>query len=109
MSGPVDLCALSDLPNGTHRAFAVEGRSILVFHIDGKLHAIDNRCSHLDFPLEGGRQIGCEIICRHHGARFDIRSGKALGGPAVDPVKVHHVTLRDGRVLLEVLAGRALT
>lgn len=102
----VDVCAVSDIPNGRHRAFAVQGRSILIFRMGADYHAIENRCTHLDFPLEGGRQIGCEIICRQHGARFDIRTGRALGGPAVDPVPHFAIRLADGRIAVEVHPGR---
>ena len=98
MSEYADVCALSDIPNGKHRAFAVAGRSILIFRMNADLHAIENRCTHLDFALEGGRQIGCEIICRQHGARFDIRTGKAVGGPAVDPVAKFDVRLAGDRI-----------
>jgi 3-phenylpropionate/trans-cinnamate dioxygenase ferredoxin component len=93
-----DVCALSDIPNGKHRAFEVGGRSLLFFRINADVYALENRCTHLDFALEGGRQIGCEIICRQHGARFDIRTGKAVGGPAVDPVPLFDVRLTADRV-----------
>ncbi len=94
----IALCAAADLPNGRHRAFEVEGLSILLFHLNGRFHALRNRCTHLDFPLEGGRQTGFEIACRQHGARFDIRDGRALGGPAVTPVQVFEVRVADGQV-----------
>ena len=97
-TGYVDACALADIPNGRHRAVVVGGHAVLVFRMDEQLHAIENRCSHLDFPLDGGRQIGCEIICRQHGARFDIRTGKVLGGPAVDPVRVFPARVVGDRV-----------
>jgi 3-phenylpropionate/trans-cinnamate dioxygenase ferredoxin component len=98
LSDFVDVCALADISNGRHRAVDVAGRSVLVFRIDAGLHAIENKCTHLDFPLEGGRQIGCEIICRQHGARFDVRTGKVTGGPAVDAVRTYEVRLAGERV-----------
>ena len=102
MTGFVDVCALADIPNGRHRAVMAGDRSILIFRVDADLYAIENRCTHLDFALEGGRQIGCEIICRQHGARFDIRTGKAVGGPAVDPVATFEVRVIADRVELRV-------
>ncbi|HUD93608.1 non-heme iron oxygenase ferredoxin subunit [Sphingobium sp.] len=98
----VDVCALEDIPNGKHRAFLIEGLSILILRVDTQAHALENRCTHLDFPLEGGRQIGSNIICRKHGARFDIRTGKAVAGPAVDPLRRFEVRLHDGRIEVEV-------
>jgi 3-phenylpropionate/trans-cinnamate dioxygenase ferredoxin subunit len=85
----VPVCAVTDIPNGKHKAFEVEGVSVLVVNLNREFHAVHNRCTHLDFPLEGGRQMGWELMCRQHGARFDIRSGRALGGPAVNPIPVY--------------------
>lgn len=102
MSEHADVCALGDIANGRHRAFEVLGLSIIIFRLDREVYAVENRCSHLGLPLEGGRQIGCEIICRAHGARFDIRSGKVLGGPAVDPIRRFEARIRDGRVEVKV-------
>lgn len=103
----VDVCAFEDIPNGKHRAFNIDGLSILIFRINPDVFALENRCTHLDFPLDGGRQIGSDIICRKHGARFDIRSGKAVVGPAVDPLRRFEVRVRDGRV--EVKVGTPLS
>lgn len=102
MTTYLDVCAFDDIPNGKHRAFTIAGRSILVFRVNADVYAVENRCTHLDFPLEGGRQIGCDIICRQHGARFDIRTGKAVAGPAVDPLRRFDARVRDGRVEVRV-------
>ncbi len=37
---------------------------------------------------------GCTIQCPRHGARFDVRTGKALSFPAFEPVQTHRVELR---------------
>lgn len=102
MTDYVDVCAVADIPNGKHRAFDVAGRSVLIFRMNGDLYAIQNQCTHLNFPLAGGRQIGCEIICPAHGARFEIRTGKATGGPAVDPVPRLEVRIRGDRAEVRV-------
>jgi 3-phenylpropionate/trans-cinnamate dioxygenase ferredoxin component len=102
MTGFVDICAAPDVPNGKHRKFSVDGKSILIFRMGDDFYALENRCTHLNMELEGGRQIGCEIICRQHGARFDIRTGKAIGGPAVDPAKTFPLRIIDGRVEIQI-------
>lgn len=96
----VDLCGIEEVPNGRHKCMAADGKSILLFNHDGVYHAIENRCTHLDFPLKGGRQMGWEIICRQHGARFDVRNGRVLGGPAVDPVAAFAIRVEGGRLWL---------
>lgn len=70
--------------------------AILIINLNHSFHAVRNRCTHLDFPLEGGRQIGFELICRKHGVRFDVRDGQALGGPAVTRLLVYECWVRAG-------------
>ena len=52
-------------------------------------YAIDDVCTHDGGPLAEGELSGCEIMCPRHGARFDVRTGKALCMPAFEPVAVH--------------------
>lgn len=107
MTSYVDVCALDDIPNGKHRAFTIGGVSILILRINPDVFAVENRCTHLDFPLEGGRQIGTDIICRKHGARFDIRTGKAVVGPAVDPLRRFDARVKGGRI--EIVVGKPVS
>lgn len=102
MTDYLDVCDVGDVPNGKHRSFVVAGRSILIFQINSEFFAIENRCTHLDYPLNEGRQIGYRIICRAHGASFDVRTGQVLGGPAIQPVSRFDVRTRDGRVEIRI-------
>lgn len=102
MTGYVDVCAIADIANGKHRAFVVQGKPVLIFRMGTELFAMENRCSHMDLPLEGGRQIGCDIICRAHGARFDIRTGQVRGGPAVDPIRHYELRTSGDRIELKI-------
>ncbi len=57
-------------------------RVLIVRDGTGSWFAVSPDCSHAALPLEGGRVRGSAILCPHHGARFDLRSGRALGPPA---------------------------
>ena len=59
-----------------------------------RFYAIDDVCTHDGGPLAEGELIGCEIECPRHGARFDVRTGRPLCMPAIEPVAVHSVELR---------------
>lgn len=102
----VPVCTTAEIPNGGHKAFEIEGVPILVVNLNRQFYAMQNRCTHLDYPLAGGRQMGWEIMCRQHGARFDIRTGQALGGPAVTSVAVYAVRVVEGMVEVAVPAAR---
>jgi len=94
----VPVCAVTDIPNGGHRAFEVAGVPVLLVNLNRQFYAWHNRCTHLDFPLDGGRQMGWELMCRKHGARFDVRTGQALGGPAVNPLRRYETRVVEGVV-----------
>ncbi len=97
-AGFVPVCGVGDIPNGGHKAFELDGTPVLVVNLNRQFHALHNRCTHLDYPLDGGRQMGWELMCRKHGARFDIRDGRALGGPAVNPLHRYATRVVDGVV-----------
>jgi len=75
---------------------------IAVFNFDGTLYALEDRCSHEDFELSAGYfDAGTgSIECVLHGARFDVRDGRALCAPAYEPVAKFPVKLEDGLVFV---------
>jgi 3-phenylpropionate/trans-cinnamate dioxygenase ferredoxin subunit len=98
MSDFVKVAARSELPPGGKKLADVEGRPIAVFNVAGAVYAIDDVCTHDGGPLAEGELEGAEIRCPRHGARFDVRTGKALCFPAFEPVATHRVELRDDDV-----------
>lgn len=73
---------------------------ILVVNLDGAFYAVEDRCSHEDFELSVGTVDPADgtIECVLHGARFDLRNGAALCGPAYAPVATFPVRIEDGAV-----------
>jgi nitrite reductase/ring-hydroxylating ferredoxin subunit len=53
-------------------------------------------CTHLGESLYGGRVMAGQISCPFHGACFDLKSGAAVSGPAVSPLRVFPARLEDG-------------
>ena len=89
-----------DLPSGERLYVEIDGQSIVVFNLAGGLFAIADVCSHDDGPVGDGELEGHEVICPRHGARFDIRTGKALALPAVVDVPAYQVRVVDGQIEL---------
>ncbi|MGP0067626.1 MAG: non-heme iron oxygenase ferredoxin subunit [Isosphaeraceae bacterium] len=90
----VKVATRAELPIGGKLLAEVDGRAIAVFNVDGAYYAIDDVCTHDGGPLAEGELMGCEIECPRHGARFDVRTGKPLCMPAIEPVAVHATELR---------------
>ena len=77
-----------------------EYETAVLFRVGDEILAIEDRCSHDDNPLGDGVLDGCQIVCPRHGARFDIRTGKALTMPAVEDVSAYQVKIEDGDVFI---------
>ncbi len=52
---------------------------LLLFDVDGELHAIDDRCPHAGASLFSGRLDGRWLQCPAHGLRFDLATGCPAG------------------------------
>ena len=70
---------------------------IVVFVHENEVHALDNRCPHLGFPLHMGSLCDGILTCHWHHARFDVCSGGTLD-PWADDVPVHDTAVHDGIV-----------
>jgi len=94
----IEIAPENELPAGERLFVTIGDQSIVVFNIAGNLYAIADLCSHDNGPLGDGDVEGEEVICPRHGARFDIRSGKTMGLPAVKDIPAYPVRVRDGKV-----------
>jgi len=79
----VEIAHLAELPPGERLFIEAAGRSIVIFNLAGILYAIGDVCSHDNGPVGDGEIEEFEIICPRHGARVEIRTGKATSLPAV--------------------------
>jgi len=74
----------------------IKGGIVVFFH-ENEVHALDNRCPHLGFPLHMGSLCDGILTCHWHHARFDVCSGGTLD-PWADDVPVHDTAVHDGIV-----------
>ena len=105
-AGFIDVAGVDAVPEGTLLAVALpDGTRLCLFQQDGAIGAVSDRCTHAEFRMsEGSLHPDGTIECVWHGARFDCRTGAARRAPAVDPLPVHAVQVRDGRVLVSPTA-----
>jgi nitrite reductase/ring-hydroxylating ferredoxin subunit len=79
---------------------------IAVFHDQGKVFAVDNRCPHMGFPLHRGTVQDGILTCHWHHAQFDLASGCTFNLFA-DDVPTYPVAVRDGEVWLTPYRDRS--
>jgi len=96
---------INDLPNGERIFIEIDDEYIVVFNIGGEIYAIADLCSHDDGPLGDGEVEAHSIACPRHGARFDLRNGKALTFPAVEDIPAYPVRIRDNTIQVGLPKG----
>jgi 3-phenylpropionate/trans-cinnamate dioxygenase ferredoxin component len=102
MSEFLRVAGRAELPPGGKKLVDLDGRAIAIFNVEGRYYAIDDVCTHDGGPLAEGDLEGAEIRCPRHGARFDVRTGKALSFPAIEPVDTHAVEVRGDDVYVAI-------
>jgi len=93
-----DIAAADEIPNGERLFVVIDEAYLVVFNIAGDFYAIEDVCSHDDGPLGDGDLEDHEVACPRHGARFDVRTGKALTFPAVEDISAYPVQIIDGKI-----------
>lgn len=77
----------------------LNGHSLVLFHHEDKVHALDIRCPHLGFPLNKGSVKDGILTCHWHHARFDLCSGGTFD-PWADDVQTYPVKLQGDTILV---------
>ena len=105
------ICGVDELKPGARKIVEINGRSIGVFNVHGKYHAIRNACPHQLAPLCKGKITGTalpsepgeykwgrdgEILrCPWHAWEFDITTGQSVFNPHRMRVKSYEVHVED--------------
>jgi 3-phenylpropionate/trans-cinnamate dioxygenase ferredoxin subunit len=96
----IRVATLDELLPGVLLQVEADGVKVVLAQVDGTVCALKDRCSHADFPLSDGELEGSTLKCQHHGAKFDMCSGRVLQLPAVRPVERFEVRVEDDQVYL---------
>lgn len=99
-----------ELRDGELIPVEVDGTRVVLVRHAGQFYAVQNNCSHQDFPLsEAGFDPRDEVlVCAWHGGCFDVRTGAAVVPPATEPVETFPVRVSaDGWVEIELTGSLA--
>jgi nitrite reductase/ring-hydroxylating ferredoxin subunit len=97
----VRAARLEDVRTAGRTSVRVAGHSLALFFHDGRVHAVDNCCPHMGFPLHRGTLQDGILTCHWHHARFDLESGGTFDQFA-DEARVFPVEVRDGEVWIDL-------
>lgn len=100
----VKVAGVGDIASGVCKKVVVDGQPVALYNVEGEFYATDDTCSHAEASLSEGELDGHEAICPLHGARFDVRTGRALSLPAVMPIDTYIVRVEGNDVLVSLEA-----
>ncbi len=101
MGALVRAASLSELRAAGRLVVGVGGQTLCLFADGDAVHAVDNRCPHMGFPLHRGTVADGILTCHWHHARFDLCSGGTFDQWA-DDVRRFPVELRDDDVYVDI-------
>jgi nitrite reductase/ring-hydroxylating ferredoxin subunit len=109
------VATTSEIAPGGNKVVTVNGREIVVFHVNGQFFALLNRCPHEGAPLaraacvahlssdEPGHfqrtRVGEILRCAWHGWEFDMRTGQSYCDPQRVRVRAYPVEIEAGEAL----------
>jgi len=107
-----DACALADIVDGGKKVVSVGGEKVLLLRKADEVWGVDPRCPHMKLPLSVGKWDGEILKCRFHGACYRVADGTRvesawlLGSVGNDKLATYPVTIKDGRILVEIGGAR---
>ena len=89
----------NDLPRGVLKAVEIDGVPVLLCALDDEdgIVAYRNACPGSALPLHLGSLSRGELHCPWHGCRFEIASGRRIGGSGLD-LEPFNASVREGVV-----------
>ena len=93
---------LEEIEEGKPKQLEADDIEIAVHKVAGKIHAIDNICTHAFARLSFGTIEDNVITCPLHLAKFDIVTGKVLEGPAEENLETYPVKCANGLIYVGV-------
>ena len=98
----IPVAKFSSLADPGRQLVEVDDRLIVLFRLGNDVFALDDVCTHDGGPLGEGELEDHTIACPRHGAKFDIRNGKALTMPATKPTVSHEVKVVGDDIMVKV-------
>jgi 3-phenylpropionate/trans-cinnamate dioxygenase ferredoxin subunit len=103
MPGFQRVAAASEFSDSLVRVFKVEGVDVAVVRHEGQFYAVTGACPHAAYLFNYTRiRPEDRIFCSSHGAWFDLKTGKVLGGPTNTNLCVYPTRVEGDNVYVSV-------
>lgn len=97
-AGYIRVCAVEQIPPRGRKTVYVDDIRLLIVACGDDLHAIEDRCPQTGRSIARGQVLNCVFTTPTVGARYDLRTGRYLGG-GQSPLQSHWLTVFPLRVI----------
>jgi len=95
--------AVGEVPEGRIMAGSFAGQPVVLMQQNGQFCAWSGSCTHMGAPLGDGLIVEGQVRCPWHHARFDLRTGEAVGAPAFAALTAYKTSVTEGRVFVAAM------
>ena len=92
---------VEDIPINQLLRFCVDQHDVIVYRTAENFHVYANRCTHAAVPLADGYLLNNTVICRLHGAKYDLQTGACLKAPGRSDLQSYHTKVEDGSLYVK--------
>lgn len=96
----VKVATDEEIPTGTTKAFEIGHHRFVIAHTEDGFFGIADQCTHDAEPINDGSLEGNEIVCRRHGAKFNVKTGAVTAPPAIVPLDTFEVKVENNDILI---------
>ena len=97
----IRAASLAEVREKGRLVVGLDGHALCLIAEGDEIHAVDNRCPHMGFPLHRGSVADGILTCHWHHARFDLCSGGTFD-PWADDLRRFPVEVRGDDVYVDL-------
>jgi naphthalene 1,2-dioxygenase ferredoxin component len=96
-----EVAKADDVPEEGTFPVTYEGEPVCLYKVGGEIYATHDICTHGHANLSDGFVVeGCLIECPLHQGTFDIKTGRAVGVPCTEDIRVYPIKIEGGTVFI---------
>jgi nitrite reductase/ring-hydroxylating ferredoxin subunit len=97
----LELCATSDVPEGSALKVEAGGLTLAVFNLGHHFYVTDDACTHGPGSLSEGCIEDDVVECDFHNGAFNIRTGEVVAPPCMLSLRTFAVTIADEKIFID--------
>lgn len=94
----IHVAFIADIPVDHLTTLRVNHQDLLIYRIQDEFYVYPDGCTHEAAPLSDGYLVNGTLICRLHGAKYDLQTGTCLKAPGLRDLYAYRTKV-DGDVL----------